>query len=65
MAYENDFVPIKLKISPISSQILSLAFYLWTKDIFLILVVSRNKYTSLKSVYIKMRVEPTTYIKLY
>lgn len=62
MAYENDFVPTKLKILPISSQMLTLAFYVRKKKI---LVVSKNRYTSLSSVYIKMRVKPTTYIKFY
>lgn len=62
MAYENDFVPTKLKILTISSQMLTLAFYVRKKKI---LVVSKNRYTSLSSVYIKMRVKPTTYIKFY
>ena len=62
MAYENDFVPTKLKILPISSQMLTLAFYVRKKKI---LVVSKNRYTSLSSVYIKMRVKPTTYIKFF
>ena len=62
MAYENDFVPKKLKILTISSQMLTLAFYVRKKEI---LVVSKNRYTSLSSVYIKMRVKPTTYIKFY
>lgn len=62
MAYENDFVPTKLKILPISSQMLTLAFYVRKKEI---LVVSKNRYISLSSVYIKMRVKPTTYIKFY
>ena len=62
MAYENDFVPTKLKILPISSEMLTLAFYVRKKKI---LVVSKNRYTSLSSVYIKMRVKPTTYIKFY
>lgn len=62
MAYENDFVPTKLKILPISSQMLTLAFYVRKKKN---LVVSKNRYTSLSSVYIKMRVKPTTYIKFY
>ena len=62
MAYENDFVTTKLKILPISSQMLTLAFYVRKKKI---LVVSKNRYTSLSSVYIKMRVKPTTYIKFY